>query len=223
MVMDSILPYTCEVKDGRLFYQIDGHVNGDDGYHNLYAFDFESGKSSKISEKEARFLKLEGEKVYYIERIWSLDESEKIEFKLMSSNVDGQNAEVVAEFDFLPDESKVFASYISDDTLILTGSFDGEYIYNLKNKTVKYNNDESYQCDVISNGSSTILQKYYCSADGESIEVKLYRYDGTGESELIEVSDEEIYVVKVTENGFYASCYEESDYCGVKFVLFKVK
>lgn len=218
LVIDKIYPFTCEAEAGRLFYQAEGCINGDDGYHNIYTFDFKSGESNKISKDEAQFLKLEGEKVYYIERKWSAEVSDKIEYKLMSNDLSGQKAEIVAEFDFLPDETRVFATYVNENILAFTGRFDGMYIYNIKDGTFKHNDGGAAEYEVISNGTSAVLQKNYYSAEEEFIKTELYRYDDATEQELIEESDEDFYATKITTNGVYAHYWEGLDYCGVKFI-----
>lgn len=223
IVIEKILPYTCHAVDGRLFYQAEGWINGDDGYHNIYTFDFKSGESNKISKDEAQFLKLEGEKVYYIERKWSTEVSDKIEYKLMSNDLSGQKAEIVAEFDFLPDETRVFATYVNENILAFTGGFDGMYIYNIKDGTFKHNDDGAAEYEVISNGTSAVLQKNYYSAEEEFIKTELYRYDDATEQELIEESDEDFYATKITTNGVYAHYWEGLDYCGVKFIPLEIK
>lgn len=223
LVMDKILPDTCEVRGDRLFYHKDGSVNGDDGYHVLYAFDFKSGESDKISEDEAQFLKLEGEKVYYIERKWGTESSDEIKYKLMSNDLRGQKAEVTAELDFLPDETRVFATYVNENILAFTGRFDGVYTYNIKDGTFEHNGDGTADYEVISNGTSAVLQKEYYSTEEEFIKTELYRYDGTAEQELIEESDEGSYATKITENGVYVHYYEGSDYCGIKFIPLEIK
>ncbi len=223
LVIDKIYPFTCKTEAGKLFYQTEAWFNGDNGYHTLFVFDFKSGETNKISEDEASFLKIDDEKVYYIERKWGPEASGEIKYKLMSCDVSGQNSEVVAELDFLPDENRVFAAYANEDILLFTGRFDGEYIYNIKDGTFEYNDDDSAQYDVISNGSSAILHKHYYSADEEFVKTELYLYDDERERELIEESDEEIYATKITENGVYVQYYEGLDYCGIKFISFEIK
>lgn len=223
LVLDKIYPFTCEVEEGKLFYQTEAYVKGDDGYHVLYAFDFKSGESDKISEDEAQFLKLEGEKVYYIERKWGTESSDEIKYKLMSNDLRGQKAEVTAELDFLPDETRVFATYVNENILAFTGRFDGVYTYNIKDGTFEHNGDGTADYEVISNGTSAVLQKEYYSTEEEFIKTELYRYDGTAEQELIEESDEGSYATKITENGVYVHYYEGSDYCGIKFIPLEIK
>lgn len=223
LVLENIYPFTCEVEEGKLFYQTEAYVNGDDGYHILYVFDFKSGESDKISEDEAQFLKLEGEKVYYIERKWGTEASDEIEYKLMSNDLRGQKAEVTAELDFLPDETRVFATYVNENILAFTGRFDGVYTYNIKDGTFEHNGDGTADYEVISNGTSAVLQKDYYSTEEEFIKTELYRYDGTAEQELIEESDEGIYATKITENGVYVHYYEGLDYCGIKFIPLEIK
>lgn len=207
LLFDDIKNTTYYVEDGKMFYQMGLTPNGDDGYRDLYVFDFVSEKSNKISNDEASFLKLEGNKVYYIERTYDFNISDEIEYRLMSNAVSGNNAETVAELDFLPDETKMWASYISDDVLCFAGHFDGEYLYNLNDKSFKYNGEGETNSDeivVFDDGSVKVVEKPMYSDEEVSYYEgsKLYLVNGK-DYKLLTEFDKNTFIARITENGAY--------------------
>ncbi len=205
LLFEDINNSTYCVEDGKMFYQLGVTPNGYDGYCDLYVFDFVSEKSNKISDDEALFLKLEGNKVYYIERTFDFNVSDEIEYRLMSNSVSGNNAETVAELDFLPDETKLSASYTDENTIVFVGRFGGEYLYDTDSKSFKYNEEtKSDEFVVFDDGSKKIVEKTMYSDDDEGLlnGSNLYIVNGEDYKLLIEL-DPNTYVSKVTGNGVY--------------------